>query len=115
MQNAEWMCYYTRIMYNLYKTSIKLIIFCIHTVHVHYFGWGRLHTSVCRAYKGGQKINTLLDLCLPAGRDSSLYQLGGPISWQPVINLPVIQIIKMEPQTAASLSFELISVVYLVH
>ena len=35
----------------------------------------------------------------------------GPIWWQPVINLPVIQIIKKEPQTADSLSFELISVV----
>ena len=47
----------------------------------------------------------------------SLHQLEdqSPIWWQPVINLPAIQILKKEPQTAVSLSFEFISVVYLVH
>ena len=49
--------------------------------------------------------------------DRSLYQLGdrSPILMATSDYLPVIQIIKKGPQTALSLSFELISVVYPVH
>ena len=61
---------------------------------------------------------TLVDLCRPVERD----YIKVSISWGTEVrfdgnqlNLPVIQVLENEPQTAVSLSFELISVVYLVH